>query len=288
MADHSDTGPAGSLPRLSQADALNLPAHPEKLADRARDFIDTASSANMRHAYASDRTHFAAWCRLQNVNTLPPDPQIVGLYMTAQASGAASVGGKPNAVSTIERRLSSLSWTYAQRGTPLDRTDRHIASVLTGIRNSHACTPLQKEAVLRDDIIAMLETLDQGMLRGLRDRAILLIGIAGDLRRSEIGALDAGRDETEDGHGWVEIQDKGLLVTLRGKTGCARTRSAVPVRCDLPCRGASDLAQTRPHRSRTSVSARHVSRHRCRSGSAHQPAGRSSRETYGTRRRRTR
>ncbi len=217
--DQNDTRPTGSLSTLGQANAPALPAHLEKLADRAREYIEAASSANTRRAYASDWKHFAAWCRRQNVSTLPPDPQIVGLYITAQASGAASVGGKPSAVSTIERRLSSLSWHYAQQGLPLDRTDRHIATVLAGIRNAHARPPLQKEAVLRDDIVAMLETLDRGTLRGLRDRAILLIGFAGGLRRSEIVALDAGRDQTEDGRGWVEIQDKGMLVTLRGKTG---------------------------------------------------------------------
>lgn len=31
---------------------------------------------------------------------------------------------------TIERRLSALTWNYAQRGTPLDRKDRHIATGL--------------------------------------------------------------------------------------------------------------------------------------------------------------
>lgn len=217
--DQNDTGPTGSRVILGQAHAPALPAHLEKLADRARDYVAAATSANTRRAYAGDWKHFAAWCRRQNLSTLPPDPQIVGLYITAQASGAASVGGRPNAVSTIERRLSSLSWHYAQRGTPLDRTDRHIASVLAGIRNTHARPPLQKEAVLRDDLIAMLETVDRGTLRGMRDRAILLIGFAGGLRRSEIVALDVARDQTEDGRGWVEIQDKGLLVMLRGKTG---------------------------------------------------------------------
>jgi hypothetical protein len=39
------------------------------------------------------------------------------------------------------------------------------------------------------------------------------------LRRSEITGLDLGRDQTEDGRGWIEILDKGLLITLRGKTG---------------------------------------------------------------------
>ncbi|RWA98680.1 MAG: site-specific integrase [Mesorhizobium sp.] len=194
-----------------------LPAHLEKLADRARDYVEAASSANTRRAYAADWKHFCAWCRRQSFDPLPPDPQIVGLYITAQASGA---GGAKKTVATIERRLSSLTWNYTQRGQPLDRKDRHIATVLAGIRNSHASPPRQKEAVLRDDLIAMLETLDRSTLRGLRDRAMLLLGFAGGLRRSEIVGLDLGRDQTEDGRGWVEFfPDKGVLVTLRGKTG---------------------------------------------------------------------
>lgn len=50
----------------------------------------------------------------------------------------------------------------------------------------------------------------------MRDRAILLIGFAGGLRRSEIVGLDCGRDQTEGGCGWVETLAKGLLVTLLG------------------------------------------------------------------------
>lgn len=196
-----------------------LPAHLERLADRARDYVDAASSANTRRAYASDWRHFASWCRRQGVEVLPPDPQVVGLYITACASGAVTGDKKPNSVSTIERRLSALSWNYAQRGQPLDRKDRHIATVLAGIRNTHAAPPLQKEAILPEDLIAMLETLDHGSLRGLRDRAMLLLGFAGGLRRSEIVALDVGRGQTEDGRGWIEILEKGVIITLRGKTG---------------------------------------------------------------------
>jgi integrase len=194
-----------------------IPAHLEKLADRARDYVEAASSANTRRAYAADWKHFSAWCRRQNLEVLPPDPQTVGLYITALAAGTAS--GDKKSVSTIERRLSSLSWNYTQRGQPLDRKDRHIATVMAGIRNKHASPPLQKEAILPEDLIAMLETLDRGTLRGLRDRAMLLIGFAGGLRRSEITGLDCGRDQTEDGSGWIEVLDKGILVTLRDKTG---------------------------------------------------------------------
>lgn len=208
-----------ALPSPVPAAQSGLPAHLERLADRAREYVDAASSANTRRAYSSDWKHFSGWCRRQGLEVLPPSPQTVGLYITACASGAATADRQANSVATIERRLSALTWNYAQRGTPLDRTDRHIATVLAGIRNTHGAPPRQKEAVLPEDVIAMLETLNRGTLRGLRDRAMLLLGFAGGLRRSEIVGLDVNRDDTEDGQGWVEILDKGMIVTLRGKTG---------------------------------------------------------------------
>ncbi len=64
----------------------------------------------------------------------------------------------------------------------------------------------------------MIATLPQD-LRGLRDRAILLIGFAGGLRRSEIVSLDHGKDDTPGSGGWVEVLDEGALITLQGKTG---------------------------------------------------------------------
>ncbi|WP_412050579.1 site-specific integrase [Hoeflea sp. Naph1] len=220
--------PAG-LPSPAPETVAGVPAHLQVLTDRARGYVEAASSANTRRAYAADWKHFAAWCRRQNLSPLPPDPEVVGLYITACASGSTSGSasdrasgtqrGKPNSVSTIERRLSAIGWNVAQRGMVLDRKDRAIATVMAGIRNTHAAPPRQKEALLPEDLIAMLETLDRGSLRGLRDRAMLLIGFAGGLRRSEITGLDLGRDQTEDGRGWVEILDKGLLITLRGKTG---------------------------------------------------------------------
>lgn len=218
QAEDHGKAPSPPLPAQSRRQG-HKQGHLEGLADKARFYIEAASSANTRRAYAADWQHFASWCRRQGVEMLPPDPQVVGLYITACASGAVTGDRKPNSVSTIERRLSSLSWNFSQRGHPLDRKDRHIATVMAGIRNKHAAPPRQKEAILPEDLIAMLETLDRGSLRGLRDRAMLLLGFAGGLRRSEIVGLDCGRDQTEDGRGWIEILDKGMLVTLRGKTG---------------------------------------------------------------------
>ena len=206
----------------SDAGAIALPAHIagsgalDRLVETARDYARQAVSDNTRRAYAKDWAHFARWCRMRGTDPLPPSPDLVGLYIAS----LAAPGGKTPAlcVSSIERRLSGLSWGYTQRGAQLDRKDRHIATVLAGIRRKHARPPVQKEAILPQDIRDMLATLPHD-LRGLRDRAILLIGFAGGLRRSEIVALDHGKDDTPDSGGWVEVMDNGALITLRGKTG---------------------------------------------------------------------
>ena len=188
----------------------------DRLVETARDYARAAASANTLTAYARDWSHFARWCRMRGADPLPPAPELVGLYIADLISPQGNTPGL--SVATIERRLSGLGWGYAQRGHRLDRQDRHIASVLAGIRRRHARPPVQKEAILPEDLRDMLATLPHD-LRGLRDRAILLIGFAGGLRRSEIVSLDHGKDDTPDSGGWVEILDGGALITLRGKTG---------------------------------------------------------------------
>ncbi|MCH4813865.1 tyrosine-type recombinase/integrase [Halomonas neptunia] len=141
---------------------------------------------------------------------------MVGLYL---ADLAAPVNWSPAlSVSTIDRRLSCLVWNHAQRGFPLDRKNRRIATVLAEVKRKHAPPPVQKEAIQAEDISAMIATLPHD-LRVLRDCAILLIGYAGGLRRSEIVGLDHNRDGIPDSGGWIEIGDDGAILFLRGKTG---------------------------------------------------------------------
>lgn len=188
----------------------------DRLVETARDYARAAVSENTLKAYAKDWAHFARWCRMRGVPPLPFSPQLIGLYI----ADLAAPGDKAPALSvtSIERRLSGLAWGYAQRGDRLDRKDRHIVTVLAGIRRKHSRPPSQKEAILPEDLRDMLATLAHD-LRGLRDRAILLIGFAGGLRRSEIVSLDHGKDDTPDSGGWVKVLEDGVLITLRGKTG---------------------------------------------------------------------
>ncbi|MGJ0535424.1 MAG: tyrosine-type recombinase/integrase [Methylocystis sp.] len=248
MADPEDEkgGPPLAAPAPS-------PPHLAALSEKARDYARAARSQNTQRAYDADWRQFAAWLRRQGLDPLPPNPQTVGLYLAAcmegeVSSGARNIGGisagarniggisagarnigaggrAPVSVASLERRLSGICWRYRQLGEPLDTSDRHISTVLAGIRPRHGRPPAPKEAIFADELIAMLATLDMD-LRGLRDRAILAIGFSGGLRRSEIVGLDCGPDQSEDGTGWIEIfppggpgNEGGALLQIFGKTG---------------------------------------------------------------------
>lgn len=78
---------------------------------------------------------------------------MIRLNISACALGTAAGDPKRGApalsVATIERRLSGLAWNFTQRGRPLDHAERHIYTVLAGIRRaSTQKPPRQKEAVL--------------------------------------------------------------------------------------------------------------------------------------------
>jgi len=190
-----------------------------RLTETAKNYARAARAENTARAYDSDWRQFASWLRRNGFDELPPEPQTLGLYLAAQAEAGVSVA-------TLERRLSGICWRYRQLGQPLDASDRHIATVLAGIRRKHARPPVQKAAIFADELLAMLSVLDMD-LRGLRDRAILALGFAGALRRSEIVGLDCGPGQSEDGSGWIEIfpkgedphNDGGVLLQISGKTG---------------------------------------------------------------------
>jgi integrase len=219
----NDAAGAGALPlEHARHPDLALPINIagsgalDRLVQTARDYARGATSDNTRKAYSKDWADFARWCRMRGADPVVFSAPVIGIYIADLAT--AHPHRAALSVASIERRLSGLCWGFAQHDQHLDRKDRHIASVLAGIRRKHARPPVQKEAILSQDIRDMMATLPHD-LRGLRDRAILLIGFAGGLRRSEIVSLDHGRDDTPDSGGWVEVTPSGALITLRGKTG---------------------------------------------------------------------
>ena len=86
----TDEDVAEVAPSPAPRPGCELPGHLQDLTDRARGYVEAASSLNTRKAYASDWKHFSAWCRRSNLSPLPPHPQTVGLYRGQNKSSPKS------------------------------------------------------------------------------------------------------------------------------------------------------------------------------------------------------
>ena len=126
---------------------MPLPSRLAPLVETAQTYARAATSQNTNRAYAADWRDYLGWRARQGLEARPlADPETVGLYLAALASGAGP-GATPRRIATIERRLSALVWHFAQRGLAFDRRDRHVATVLAGVRRTHGRPPMQKEAL---------------------------------------------------------------------------------------------------------------------------------------------
>ena len=216
-----------ALPEADPPGEARLPAKLEPLVETARAYARAATSQNTNRAYAADWRDYQRWRARQGLELKPlADPECVGLYLAALASGAKGAGGRPRTVGTIERRLSALVWHFAQRALPFDRKDRHVATVLAGVRRTHGRPPVQKEALLPEHVMAMLDLLPPSNLRNIRDRAILLLGFAGGLRRSEVAGFVMNPEDSLQGTGWPEFFDKACCSPCAARPAGARSRSA--------------------------------------------------------------
>lgn len=79
---------------------------------------------------------------------------------------------------------------YGHRGHP---DPEHVEAVLTDHRAGTGHTPDQVAPVTLPILAAMLDTCDRDTVKGRRDAAMLVTGLAGMFRRSEIAALDLSR-----------------------------------------------------------------------------------------------
>ena len=142
-----------------------------------------ARAASTWRAYESDWARFRAWCAAVKRPALPAEPATVALFLAAEAQ----LGRAP---ATLGRRLAAIRLMHvgAKVAPPHDALE--VAEVMRGIRRAGQRPAAQKAPVLDEDVKRMCAALEADTLQGVRDRALLLLGFAGALRRSELVALD--------------------------------------------------------------------------------------------------
>ncbi|MGH7733685.1 MAG: site-specific integrase, partial [Gemmatimonadales bacterium] len=92
--------------------------------------------------------------------------------------------------STMARRLVSIAQAHKAAGHRPPTTDEAVRLVHAGIRRTKGVAVREVRPLVIGDLRRLVATCGDD-LRGVRDRALLLLGFAAALRRSELVALDA-------------------------------------------------------------------------------------------------
>ena len=164
----------------------NLVTDIKKLQDETLQNLKSSKAVNTVRAYKSDFEDFGLFCVKNGFKSIPTDPKVVSLYLTYLSS-------KDVKISTIKRRLVSISVIHKMKGHYLDTKHPIIIQNFMGIKRRKGVNQKGKKPLLINDLKHIIDLINQQNepdIKKLRNKALLLIGFAGGFRRNELISLN--------------------------------------------------------------------------------------------------
>ena len=174
-----------------------------------------AKADNTRRAYRAAVRAWCAWCARHDLPPLPASGQDVAAFLAGER-------GRKLSPETLKLRRAAIRYLHRAAGCPVPTDDVCVSETMAGITRDAARKGVvpRKKVAATATILRRLMAPIGGDLRGLRDRAILLVGFAGALRRSELAAI---RFEH------LEKTDRGIRLTLPQTKGEQTDAVTVPL-----------------------------------------------------------
>jgi len=181
------------------------PTTPETLQGleaKAEAYFRSARAENTVKAYRHDLEDFATWCKVDagGLTPLPAAPKTVAVYVT-------DVAGRGLKAATIQRRLAAIAQLHQEAGLDDPTKTKAVRNTWRGIAREIGTYQEGKAPILVPTARRMLAVFagERGPSAD-RDRALILLGLAGGYRVSELASL-----LLED----VEYTDEGAIILLR-------------------------------------------------------------------------
>lgn len=156
-----------------------------------RSYLTASLSPNTLNCYRNDLKQFIKWG-----GQIPATPELIATYIARHA--------EKHTPTTLSRRLVAISWAHGVKGLLSPTQSQLVKATIQGIRRKRGRPPKQAAPLLKSDVLKLVRGL-KGK-RGLRDKAMLLIGFAAAFRRSELVSIDV--DD-------LEFVVEGLVIRLR-------------------------------------------------------------------------
>jgi site-specific recombinase XerD len=173
----------------------------ELVDERARQYAERDLAPRTLHEYGKLWRDFAAWCAAHQLSPLPAAPATLTRYVTERAAS----GVRPSSLQVL---IAAVAREHGNVGAVAPHDHPIFQRVWSGIRREHGVAPRRVAPAVIDELRRMVDTLPADTSRGLRDRAMLVVGFGGAFRRSELVSLDVGDVA-------FQPRGRGVIITLR-------------------------------------------------------------------------
>ncbi len=165
-----------SLPATSPSDIHNV-------------VLSSAMAPNTRLAYDKGWACFTAYCARERIaDPLSASPEVVARFLLDCATQPRSGSGNPLSMGTVFLYSSAITkrFTDADRTSPTHHPT--VRATLKGLSRLTGTAPRRVKALREGHLRAMIAQCPDSVI-GTRDAALLALGFAAALRRSELCAL---------------------------------------------------------------------------------------------------
>lgn len=146
--------------------------------------VEAARAPGTRRTYESAWRSWKTWCAGRGIEPMPAEPTMLAAHLAERHGDGVSTSRLTVTVSAIRAR-------HLDAGHDDPTATRGVILTMAGLRRVDAGekAPRQAHPLSTEQVRRMVDGLDRSTLAGKRDAAIILLGFAAALRRSEIAAL---------------------------------------------------------------------------------------------------
>ena len=201
------------------------------LTKRVAEISQLAMKPNTIDAYGSDWAMWTAFAKHMDIPHFPAAAEHVAAFVAACADGlifnktamgeVVTDGGfdpeRKRKYFTLKRYVTAISSIHRQAEKPFDRGNRMLKDVLLGLRKQKPRKQRRVKPLTADLVLHVVAAMPSDTA-ALRDRAMLLLGVATGMRRAELVGLSFNK--LGNGYGVMSIDADGVLIELyESKTG---------------------------------------------------------------------
>ena len=167
------------------------------LINRAKEYARASKATSTLRTYQGIWRTFTSWCEARGLVPLPAEVETVVAYVADQADRIKPV--------TIKKHLAAISQVHKLRGLVSPVQTEPVKLTMQGLRRMKGTAAAPKTALRVDHIKRVVAAMPDTRV-GIRDRAIVMLGFVGGMRRSEIVGLD--RDD-------LRFEPEGGVLAIR-------------------------------------------------------------------------